>query len=58
MIESTNGGAFLNLTGDLAYKDLEKISDKSQQWDFTSCHDKFVRNPRKEASMSLKVKQS
>jgi hypothetical protein len=30
MIESMNGGAFLNLTGDLAYKALEKISDNSQ----------------------------
>jgi hypothetical protein len=31
MIESMNGGAFLNLIGDLAYKALEKISNNSQQ---------------------------
>jgi hypothetical protein len=30
MIELMNGGAFLNLTGDLAYKALEKIVDNSQ----------------------------
>jgi hypothetical protein len=40
MIESMNGGAFLNLTGDLAYKALDKLADNSQQWDFTSCCDK------------------
>jgi hypothetical protein len=32
MIELMNGGAFLNLTGDLAYKALEKIADNSQHW--------------------------
>jgi hypothetical protein len=47
MIELMNGGAFLNLIGDLAYKALEKISDNSQHWDFTCCHDKFARNPKK-----------
>jgi hypothetical protein len=36
MIESMNGGAFLSLTGDLAYKALDKLSDSSQVWDFTS----------------------
>jgi hypothetical protein len=40
MIELMNGGAFLNLTGDLAYKALDKLADNSQQWDFTSCRDK------------------
>jgi hypothetical protein len=40
MIELMNGGAFLNLTGDLAYKALEKIATNSQDWDFTSCRDK------------------
>jgi hypothetical protein len=40
MIESMNGGTFLNLTGDLAYKALDKLVDNSQQWDFTSCQDK------------------
>ena len=47
MIESMNGGAFLNLMGDLAYKSLDKLADNSQQWDFTSCHDKSTRNPKK-----------
>jgi hypothetical protein len=37
MIESMNGEAFLNLTGDLAYKALDKLVDNSQQWDFTNC---------------------
>jgi hypothetical protein len=36
MIELMNGGTFLNLTGDLAYKALEKIAAKTQNWDFTS----------------------
>jgi hypothetical protein len=40
LIELMNGWAFLNLTGDLAYKALEKIADNSQHWDFTSCRDK------------------
>jgi hypothetical protein len=30
MIESMNGGAFLNLMGDLAYKALDKLADNSQ----------------------------
>jgi hypothetical protein len=47
MIELMNGGAFLNLTGDLAYKALEKIVANSQDWDFTSCRDKSTRNPKK-----------
>jgi hypothetical protein len=47
MIESMNGGAFFNLTGDLAYKALDKLADNSQQWDFTSCFDKSARNPKK-----------
>ena len=42
MIESMNGGAFLSLTGDLAYKALDKLADNSQQWDFMSCRDKFA----------------
>jgi hypothetical protein len=44
MIESMNGGAFLNLTGDLAYKALDILVDNSQQWDFTSYRDKSARN--------------
>ena len=42
-----NGGAFFNLTGDLAYKALDKLANNSQQWDFTSCHDKSTRNRKK-----------
>ena len=48
IIESMNGGAFLNLTGDLADKALDKLVDNSQQWDFMSCLDKSARNPEKE----------
>jgi hypothetical protein len=47
MIESMNGGAFLKLTGDLAYKALDKLANNSQQWDFKSCHDKLARIPMK-----------
>jgi hypothetical protein len=32
-IESMNGGAFLNLAENLAYKALDKLADNSQQWD-------------------------
>jgi hypothetical protein len=54
MIELMNGGAFLNLTGDLAYKALEKIADNSQHWDFTSCRDKSAQNPKKGGILELK----
>jgi hypothetical protein len=54
MIESMNGGAFLNLTGDLAYKALDKLADNSQQWDFTSCRDKSAQNPKREGILELK----
>jgi hypothetical protein len=54
MIELMNGGAFLNLTGDLAYKALDKLADNSQQWDFMSCHDKSTRNPKKGGIHELK----
>jgi hypothetical protein len=40
MIDLMNGGAFLNLTRDLAYKALEKITANTQNWDFTNCRDK------------------
>jgi hypothetical protein len=43
MIELMNGGVFLNLTGDLAYKALEKIGANKQNWDFTSGRDKSAR---------------
>jgi hypothetical protein len=42
IIESMNGGPFLNLTGDLAYKVLDKLTDNSQQWAFMSCRDKYA----------------
>jgi hypothetical protein len=57
MIELMNRGAFLNLTGDLAYKALEKIADNSQHWDFTSCRDKSARNPKKGGILELKGEQ-
>jgi hypothetical protein len=47
MIESMNRGAFLSLTGNLAYKALDKLSDNSQQWDFLVCGDKSARIPKK-----------
>jgi hypothetical protein len=53
MIESMNGGAFLNLTGDLAYKALDKLADNSQQWDFMSCRDKSARNPKNGGILEL-----
>jgi hypothetical protein len=43
MIELMNGGTFLNLTRDLAYKALEKIAANTQNWDFTSSRDKSTR---------------
>jgi hypothetical protein len=33
--------------GDLAYKALDKLSDNSQQWDFSSFKDKSTRIPKK-----------
>jgi hypothetical protein len=54
MIESMNGGAFLNLTRNLAYKALDKLADNSQQWDFMSCRDKSIRNPKKWGILELK----
>jgi hypothetical protein len=47
MIELMNGGAFLNLTGDLAYKALEKIAANTQNWDFSSCRDKSAQKDKK-----------
>jgi len=40
MIESMNGGAFLSLMGEEAYRTLDQLSDNSQEWDFSSCRDK------------------
>ncbi|XP_075658826.1 uncharacterized protein LOC142628663 [Castanea sativa] len=36
MIESMNGGGFLRLVDDEAYKFLENFSESSQQWDFSN----------------------
>ena len=54
MIESMNGWAFLNLTGDLAYKALDKLANNSQQWDFTSSRDKSARNSKRGGILELK----
>ena len=47
MIKSMNGGAFLNLTGDEAYKTLDKLANNSQQWDFSSCRYKSTHTSKK-----------
>jgi hypothetical protein len=47
MIESMNGGPFLSLTGEEAYRTLDQLSDNSQQWDFSSCRDKAARIQKK-----------
>jgi hypothetical protein len=57
MIELMNGGAFLNLTGDLAYKALEKIAANTQNWDFSSCRDKSARKDKKGGILELKGEQ-
>ena len=54
MIESMNGGTFLSLMGDLAYKALDKLSNYSEVWDFTSCWDKSARTPKKGGIYELK----
>jgi hypothetical protein len=54
MVESMNEGSFLSLTGDLAYKALDKLSDSSQVWDFTSCQDKSACVPKKGGIYELK----
>jgi hypothetical protein len=55
MIELMNGGTFLNLTGDLAYKALEKIAANTQNWDFTSSRYKSTR--KKGGILELNVEQ-
>jgi hypothetical protein len=42
------------LTGDLAYKALDKLADNSQVWDFTTCGDKSARAPKKGGIYELK----
>jgi hypothetical protein len=54
MIESMNGGSFLSLMGDLAYKALDKLFDSSQVWDFLSCRDKSTRIPKRGGIYELK----
>jgi hypothetical protein len=62
MIESMNGGAFLNLTGEKSYRTLDQLSDNSQQWDFSSCRDKSAPIQKKggiyevKEDMELKMK--
>ena len=36
MIESMNGGGFLSLVDDAAYKFLKNFYESSQQWDFSN----------------------
>jgi hypothetical protein len=48
MIESMNGGGFLNLTGEEAYKTLDELSDNSQRWDFSSRRGKCSTTTKKE----------
>uniref|UniRef100_A0A2N9FDC3 Uncharacterized protein n=1 Tax=Fagus sylvatica TaxID=28930 RepID=A0A2N9FDC3_FAGSY len=62
MVESMNGGGFLSLTDDDAYKFLDKLSESSQQWDFSHCRDKSSSVPKKgglyeveEADLRLKL---
>jgi hypothetical protein len=57
MIELMNGGTFLNLTGDLAYKALEKIAANTQNWDFSSCRDKSARKDKRGGILELKGEQ-
>ncbi|XP_058211544.1 uncharacterized protein LOC131323714 [Rhododendron vialii] len=47
MLESMNRGGFLNLRGDAAYEFLENLSERSQQWDFTSHRDKPTPTPKR-----------
>ena len=49
------GGAFLSLTGDKAYKALDKLSHNSQQWDFLSCLEKPTCIPMKGGIYKLKI---
>ncbi|XP_058181219.1 uncharacterized protein LOC131299654 [Rhododendron vialii] len=47
MIESMNGGSFLNLRDDTAYQFLENLSESSQQWDFSNPRYKQSNSSRK-----------
>ncbi|XP_062147770.1 uncharacterized protein LOC133856738 [Alnus glutinosa] len=54
MIESMNGGAFLSLTGEKAYRTLDQLFDNSQQWDFSSCRDRSARIQKKGGTYEVK----
>jgi hypothetical protein len=54
MIESMNGGGFLNLTGEEAYKTLDELSDNSQRWDFSSRRGKNSTTTKKEGLYGVK----
>lgn len=54
MIESMNGGGFLNLTGEEAYKTLDELSDNSQRWDFSSRQGKSSTTTKKEGLYGVK----
>ncbi|XP_059446553.1 uncharacterized protein LOC132178112 [Corylus avellana] len=54
MIESINGGAFFSLTGYEVYNALDKLSDNSQQWDFSSCQDWSTCAPKKGGIYEIK----
>jgi hypothetical protein len=54
MIEFINGGGFLNLTGEEAYKTLDELSDNSQRWDFSSHRGKCSTTTKKEGLYEVK----
>ncbi|XP_062160955.1 uncharacterized protein LOC133868150 [Alnus glutinosa] len=54
MIESMNGGGFLNLTGEEAYKTLDELSDNSQRWDFSSRRGKCSTTTKNEGLYEVK----
>jgi hypothetical protein len=54
MIESMNGGGFLNLRGEEAYKTLDELSDNSQRWDFSSHRGKCSTTTKKEGLYEVK----
>jgi hypothetical protein len=54
MMESMNGGGFLNLTGEEAYKIQDELSDNSQRWDFSSRRGKCSTTTKKEGLYELK----
>jgi hypothetical protein len=54
MIESMNGGGFLNLRGEEAYKTLDELSNNSQWWDFSSNQGKCSTTTKKEGLYEVK----